>query len=74
MYVKDIQQKVVAADTEPEVLSETASTAWVCGNNCLGRWSSHRVMIAATCSVQVPRTCTNTLKRNSWTAPETTKN
>ena len=37
MYVKDFQCDVVAKDAEPEILKDTAATAWITGNNCLGK-------------------------------------
>ena len=41
MYVKDFQCDVVAKDAEPEILKDTAATAWITGNNCLGK--KHKV-------------------------------
>ncbi|XP_005099922.1 uncharacterized oxidoreductase YjmC [Aplysia californica] len=36
MYVKDIQAGITVSDKEPEILKETAATAYVDGNNVLG--------------------------------------
>ncbi|XP_059176723.1 uncharacterized oxidoreductase YjmC-like isoform X2 [Physella acuta] len=36
MYVKDIEAKMCVSDKEPEIVKETAATAFVDGNNVLG--------------------------------------
>lgn len=36
MYVHDIKTCITVSDTEPEVLKETAATAYVDGKNTLG--------------------------------------
>ena len=38
MYVRDIQTGITVSDKEPEVIKETAATAYVNGNNVLGRY------------------------------------
>ncbi len=37
MYVKDVTCKITVSDQEPEILNETPASAWVDGNNVLGK-------------------------------------
>ena len=37
MYVRDIQTGITVSDKEPEIVKETAATAFVDGNNVLGK-------------------------------------
>lgn len=36
MYVRDIQAKITEKEGEPQILKESAGTAWVDGKNLLG--------------------------------------
>ena len=36
MYIDDIKKGSVSPEREPEVLNETAATAWVDGKDCMG--------------------------------------
>ena len=37
MYVNDIKTGMTVSDKEPEILKESVATAWVDGNNVLGK-------------------------------------